>query len=259
MNHTARLILCLILALPFAAGADFESSFRDGLAAHQTKDYAKAKTLFTEALSLQPGNTAAMTNLAITELELGENGLAIAWFRRALTLEPGLAKAERGLRYAQSKLEIKEIPHRLEFSETLRNDVLERAPARAFLGLTALLILTSGWLLLGWFGRRRRARESQELTPSFPPTAGLLLILTAVLIALTVLKIHDLSLPRGTIVVKKTPALSAPAENAPTLFELHEGFEVVILELKDDWIQVNYPGGLTGWVPKTAVLPSATQ
>jgi len=61
------------------------------------------------------------------------------------------------------------------------------------------------------------------------------------------------------IVVKKTPALSAPAENAPTLFELHEGFEVVILELKDDWIQVNYPGGLTGWVPKTAVLPSATQ
>lgn len=238
-----------------AAGENFEALFRKGLASYQTKDYGKAKEFFSEALKKEPGNTAAMTNYALASFQTNNKGEAIAWFRRVLAIEPERSEARNGLKYAMSKLEVKEIPHRIETYETLRQNVLSLATARMFLALTALLILAAGWTLLGWLGQRRRAIQAQEVAPPFTFSLGVLLTLAIAGAVLTGFKLYDQTLPRGTVIGAKIEARSAPAEDAAALFDLYDGFEVVIRETKDNWVQVTYPGGLTGWIPKDRLLP----
>lgn len=232
----------------------FEEHFREGLAAYQTKAYDKALESFTQALVLEPGNTAAMTDAALAAFQLDKKGLAIAWFRRALALEPDLPEARDGLRFALTKLDVKEIPHRLETYETVRADVLVLAPARVFLALTALLLFASLWLLLGWLGARKRAHRAQEVTPPFRLSIAILGALASAGVILTAMKLYDSMLPRGTILGKTVDVLSAPAASGVSLFQLHEGFEVLIQDVNDEWVQVTYPGGLTGWIPKKEIL-----
>lgn len=244
--------ICLISATAGAAEAPtqgFDGHFREGLTFYQTKDYEKARQSFADALAIEPRNAAAMVNLGLTSFQLNDKGQAIALFRRALALEPDMKTAREGLRFAVSKLEIKEIPHRIETYETIRSNVLQLTTLRVFLALTAILILAAGWFLLSWLGERRRALRAQEAPAPFPVKVGALLTLALAGIALTVLKLYDGTLPRGTIVGGKIEARSAPAESGVVLFELHDGFEVLMREVKDGWVQVAYPGGLTGWIP----------
>lgn len=239
-----------------APAQNFDQLFRDGLNAYQTKAYDNALDLFGQALAIEPGNTAAMTDYALAAFQLGKKGLAIAWFRRALALEPDLAEARAGLKFSLAKIDVKEIPHRIEAYETLRSDVLMVAPTRVFLAVTALLLLVAGWLFLSWLGARKRALQAQDVTPSFPLSAAICCFLALAGLALSGLKLYDNTLPRGTVLAKAVDALSAPAETGVPLFQLHEGFEVLIQDVKDDWVQITYPGGLTGWIPKKELIPS---
>jgi hypothetical protein len=82
--------------------------------------------------------------------------------------------------------------------------------------------------------------------------------------ALSVAKVIDQSTLRGTIIAKKIESRSTPDMTGTSLFDLYEGLEVIVRQSTDSWVQVTYPGGPTGWIPKDAILtldgtiPSAT-
>jgi hypothetical protein len=119
----------------------------------------------------------------------------------------------------------------------------------------AITFLATGWLSLNWLRDWRKARLEEVSSPSIPASLVLCLILFILLTPLSALKILDHSIPRGTILDAKVPVRSAPLENAVVLFELHPGFEVIIREIQQDWVQVTYPGGMTGWIAKNHVMP----
>jgi uncharacterized protein YgiM (DUF1202 family) len=52
----------------------------------------------------------------------------------------------------------------------------------------------------------------------------------------------------GTVNVK-----SAPGDGQKTLFVIHEGTKVGILEQNGDWIKVELPNGNIGWIGAAAV------
>ncbi|MBX2987970.1 MAG: tetratricopeptide repeat protein [Bdellovibrionaceae bacterium] len=239
-----------------AAPRGFEDTFRAGLASYQNKDFEKARAEFNQALSLEPRNTAAMTNFALTLYQLNEKGAAIAWFRRVLAVDPRQEEARAGLTFAVSQLEIKEIPHRIETFETLRDNFLQYIPLKQALVLTALLLLASGWLLLNWLGERRRTLRLKEPPPPFPFKTAFLCTVFLGMATLLLLKIYDQTIPRGTIIPPKVAAKASPSDAGVSMFDLHEGFEVIIRDVRDDWVQVTYPGGLTGWIPKQALIPT---
>ena len=237
-----------------AAEANFDASFRAGLSDYQTKDYAKAATEFQTALTLDDRNTAAMDNLALAAFQLNKKGEAIAWFRRALSENSSDAAARAGLRYGFSQLGVKEIPHKLESFETLHEKLLVSLNLEELLALSAITLLVGGWWALQWAGRRKRALESEEATPTFPWQAVITLAVCVAASVLAGLKSEDLRQPRGTIVVEKIGAKTLPSENGVALFDLFEGFEVVINDRQKDWVQVTYPGGLSGWIPRAALI-----
>lgn len=237
----------------------FEEYFSRGTKSYQTKNFAEAILNFEKALDLHPESPTVLTDLGLSYFQVQKKGLSIAMFRRALFIDPSQPVAEAGLKYALSQLEIKEIPHQIETYERLRNTVLNSISLSGFHLLTALLLFASGFIWLQYLGRRRKAMELETAPPN-TPVIGLFLSISLILVAgFTVLKVYDLTIPRATVIADKVSAQTAPGEGQSGLFDLYAGFEVIIRNAASDWIQVSYPGGLTGWVKKDTLMSTSSK
>lgn len=233
---------------------NFEDYFSRGTKSYQEKKFDEAIFNFQKALDLHPESSTVMTDLGLSYFQVQKKGLSIAMLRRALFVDPSQSVAEAALTFVLSQLEVKEIPHQIETYERLRSNILNMASLNGFNLLSALLLFASGFLWLQYLGRRRKAFEA-ETAPPATPVIGLLLSLgLAFSICFTLLKIYDLSIPRATVIAGKVSAQTAPGEGQSGLFDLYEGFEVIIRNAANDWIQVSYPGGLTGWVKKDSLM-----
>lgn len=237
-----------------AAKSSGESHFRTGIEAYQKGDADEARAAFAQALQVSSENPNALYNLALIEQDLGRTGMAIALWRKALALNPGYQPARQALNWATDRLERKEIPHDTEIWETFRTSALVQFSLESFLLVTVLLLFLSGWLLLGYFGKRRQARLDEKPTPK--PSFSVLLFSTLFVLfaGLSLSKTFDQQSLRATVIPKKIEVRSTPDPEGTVLFDLHEGLEVIVRDSMGEWRQVTYPGGPTGWVPKTAVF-----
>lgn len=223
--------------------------FAKGIQSLQTKDPKTAMDLFREALSQHPGDTAVLTNLGIASLEAGQKGWAIAYLREALTLGSNLRETRQALEFSLSQLQIKEIPHEIEFWEKLRENVLVGISLPGLLLINAVALLLCGLVWIGYLKDRKAALENETAYAPLRIIHWAASLALFVSLTLVICKILDLSEVRGTIVAEKVQAFSAPSKEAPGLFEIYEGLEVLVQRAQGEWLQIRYPGGPTGWVP----------
>ncbi|MBC7371905.1 MAG: tetratricopeptide repeat protein [Bdellovibrionaceae bacterium] len=286
MSALLKLLFCILVFIPFAGAQapaptqvivapsatpterpveqtapqeklSFEENFGRGTKAYQEKKFPEAIAYFQKALDLHPDNATVLTNLGLSYFQNHQKGLAIAMLRRALYEDPTLSVAEAGLTFTVSQLEIKEIPHQIETYERLRSSVLNSATLAGFNLITALMLFSSGFIWLKFFGRRRKAFELEVAPPAAPLIGILLAIGFLVAFSFTLLKMYDLSVPRATIIADKVSAQTAPGDGQTGLFDLYAGFEVIVRNAASDWIQISYPGGLTGWVKKESLMATS--
>ncbi|MDG0814817.1 tetratricopeptide repeat protein [Bdellovibrio svalbardensis] len=260
---TKRLIVfffTLILpSLLWAQNATFAEYFKQGTQFYSAKEYEKARDAFAKAVETDPHNATALTNLALAQFQLGKKPLAIGLLRKALASDPELTTARAGLKYAQSQMEIKDVPHQIETYESVRSKLLAPVPLLAYLILTALLLFAAGWVLLSYLGRRRTALH-EEKSPPPTPVIGLLFSLGFIVsLTLLCLKIYDSSILRATVIEEKVSLQTAPGENQAAILDLYGGMEVVVKTLDKDWAQVTYPGSLTGWIKSSSVIITSGQ
>ena len=247
-------ILCSILGGRVAAAQSAESKFHEAVSAFKKGDLKQAKGLFLEVLDLEGANAPALFNLGLIEQKSGRSGMALGLWRKALVIQPEDSPTRAAIDWAKSKLERSEIPHEVELWESLRDMVLSRATLDKFLFVSAALLLAYGWLLLRYFGRRRQALLDERPLPAFPAFAVALAVIFVFSCGLSLAKAIDMKTVRGTILVKKIEARSAPETTATPLFELYEGLEVIVKRVAGDWVQVTYPGAASGWVPKSSLF-----
>lgn len=250
--------LCIFVILIFASiGALAQSStelFTQGTQAYLSKDYKKAKELFQKSLDLDPHNATILTNLALTEFQLGQKPMAIGLLRKALNLDPDVSTAEASLRFILSEQPIKEPPRHLSSYETLRTQLLQPVPLPAYLSLSVLAFLCAGWTLISYVKRRKKALEEEKEPPSFPLVPSVLTALCLLFSGLVLLKFYDSTILRGTIIAESVSLQTAPGENQVAIMDLPGGAEVQIRVDQEDWLQVTYPGSATGWIKKSSVL-----
>jgi tetratricopeptide (TPR) repeat protein len=257
-------LLCsLVISVPFARGEDpspstsaptFEEAFQKGIDAYQKKDYSAAQTAFLQALLIRPEETSTLTNLALTHYRLGQKGWALGYLREALAIDPGHREARQSYEFILEDSPPRDIPHQIEFWESLRSGFLNHFSLLTFALLSLALFLICGWVWLTYLGARKRAVRTESAPPGFPVVPSILLVFFCLALSLAAAKWKDTLDPRATVVVEKVAALTAPSEQSPSLFELFEGLEVLVRQVKGDWIQVTYPGALTGWIPKSSLL-----
>ncbi len=250
----ARTFITILFCLFVFEKAQAQSSpFETGLVNYQNKKFTEAKAAFEEALKSSPTDAAALTNLGLTAYQLGQKSWSVAYFRKAITLNPSLPAASQGLAFVLPQLEVKEIPHQIETYELIREKFLEPAGEYSYFWLLAGLVFLLGWSLIKYFGQRKRAETEDLVYPPFPWMAVVAGIFSVIFLSLAIAKIYDTQIPRGTIIEEKVSAQSAPGENQLSLFDLYGGFEVLIRSQSSEWVQVTYPGALTGWIKKTSL------
>lgn len=94
-----------------------------GIARRRIGDVDGAYAAYTTALTLDPHDTVAMNGIGNQHLERENFSVAIDYFRRALALRPGFAKAGKNLAYALS------LANEIEPARAAFEDLLQRHPA----------------------------------------------------------------------------------------------------------------------------------
>lgn len=239
--------------------ASFGDLFKQGTQFYQDKKFDKSVQSFELAVAKDPRNATVLTNLALAQYQLGKKSLALSNLRKALSFDPSLTTARAGLKYVLSQMDIKDIPHQIETYETLRAKVLNPVDLSSYLSMTALFLFVSGWLLLTYMGRRRQAIKDEKAMPATPLLGVFFFICFLTSSILGGFKIYDGSIVRGTIILDKVSLQTAPGENQASVLDLYAGMEVVVDSAQQDWVQVTYPGAMTGWIKSASLIVTSGQ
>jgi tetratricopeptide (TPR) repeat protein len=254
----AQTLVSTVLALGLTVGAahatdhatdhamDDQSLLQKGLSAYQNKQYAEARDAFQSLLAQGAVQPTVLHNLALAEFQLDQKPMALALWRKALSIQPSFRPAREGRAYLESKMQMH--PFETDSLNLWVHRNLESLSFFDLLWLNALVILLAGWQWIEYFGRRGQAFAEGSSLPTFPTMAALLSAVFIGLVTLAALKGKDSFSDRATITAAKVSARSLPADGGVGLFDLSGGNEVLIRRQQDGWSQVQNSDGSTGWV-----------
>ncbi len=245
--RTLVVVLLVAAAFPAAAGEP-ETLFRKGNEAYSNGRFMEAAGYYQEILRYGIADPRVEYNLGNAAFKQGHLGEAILHYRRAALLDPTDDEIRGNLAFVESRRADRvfrpESAGVVRWLERLQNRI---GPDRQALGSLAILwavvlVLAAGLALPG----RWKAWHGWT-------TAGLLVAVLALSCSwwFTMSRLQ----PNRTAVVlaAEVEILTGPGENNATLVVAHEGLDLAIRSIRNDWIQVTLPDGLTGWVPREAV------
>lgn len=236
--------LALLAAAPLAPAAPMPpppaARFEAANRAYLDRDFEAAARGYQALLAEGWESPALHVNLGNARLRLGRRGAAIASYTRALRLDPGDADARANLELARAG--IVDVLEREARPLLLR--AVDRAPDALALGLFGL-----GWLAL-WTGLalRRFTSARSRASGGAGAAAFAAAILAACGGALLAGKAAGRSTPMAIVVVQAAPVREGPEPALQPGFDLHEGTEVRILEVRGAAVRVRLGTGAEGWV-----------
>lgn len=241
----------------FSANAEpskAQALFQEGIRLFQEKNYPEASAHFAQAAELSPNNGMILYNWAVSLLQEGRAPAAAGALRKALSTHPDFSAAKRALEYTEKYL--KPTPHMGEASlwEIYRSRWLSTLSIHHLLALTLLFLIPGGYLMLKYWGRRKRAFDNETPLPSFPSVGVGISALFVVSLVVTLTKAYSFLETRATVITETAQLRSGPSLDDTALLALSGGTEVIIHRSAGEWAQVSYPGGLSGWVEKSSLF-----
>lgn len=233
----------------------FDQLFQDGVKSFQAQEFEKASSHFKEALALQPDNTTVLVNLALAQFKLGQKPAAYASFKKALHIDPSFSVAQQGFEFMETQFQVREIPHRVDTYQRLRTYLVEPVSVLVPLVLSLTLLLVWGVQFFRFLGARKRAYQEGADPQGYSPYQIVLATLLAFSLFWIALFKYDSTIERGIVQVESVPVRSSPLLTSPEVLQLFGGLEVRILRKQDEWLQVEYPGSIAGWIPANSILP----
>ena len=151
------LLILFNLNISSAQNSQPQELYLSGVQAFQSQDFQKAQELFKQGLEMSPNNLNLLYNWGLAELKLENKGLAVAAWRKALSLSPGFTPAREALKFASDNIQgIQSAQVNYTGFDKFWNWALSvNYQAYLFLGL----LLMIGWaaLLLKYWGLRNSA------------------------------------------------------------------------------------------------------
>jgi tetratricopeptide (TPR) repeat protein len=224
------------------------ATFEDAVGKYRGSQFKEALADFSALLDQDPDNVALLINASLAAFKASEMGLSVGFLKKALRLEPQNQTARNALSYVQSQMSPKDLPRELSNWELLRGQILVHLTVPQWISFSMLCLLGALWALLSFLGRRRQAIKGGAPPPGFKLIEFALVSLGVIGFSLAGAKLIDARQVRGVLLPAKVTVYSAPNSSSVSLLNLHSGFEVVFLRQQDSWVQIQYPGSVTGWV-----------
>lgn len=246
--------VCLITFSGIALGATSENEdlFQKGLSAYHSKQYSEARDVFQKLLDQGQVSPPLLNNLALSVYELDQKPLALALWRKALSISPGFRPAEKGRDLLENKMQMR--PLERDSFQLWMHRSLESLSLQILLVVAALFLALTGWFGLRYWGERSLALDLAQPLPTFPMHIALLGGVLILLLAVTGLKVKDGMATRATIIQAKASARSLPTDEGVELFDLSGGVEVFVRQIDNGWSQVQNAEGSNGWVKNSDLM-----
>jgi tetratricopeptide (TPR) repeat protein len=243
------LVLASVALVGCGGSADLSAMrlFEEAQGAFDKGEFGRAATLYESLLEKSGESGAVLYNLGNAYSKAGRFGHAIAAYRRAMRYRPRDPLLEANFKTARTAgapgAEPRSLLDHVFFFRRWLSYPEKATLLAAFATLTFVLALLSVILV------RRRALLR---TPAWA-ALGLTMLLGIVL----ALDWYAIEVERhGVVVAKEVTARKGNAESyAPAFTEpLTEGTEFTVLEARRDWLHVELPGRLSGWLPRDQVV-----
>ena len=217
--------------------------------AYAKGDYAKALALY-DSVYAHESSAGLLFNIGNCHMKLGDVPHALLYFERASRLQPGAEDIQANLDYARSQVvdRVNELPGFTLGSlwDKLRggNDVDQWA-RRSLWACLLLFALASGFLFVRQ-GMWRRVLLG---------IAAACLLLTGLSVALAAYRVSEITdRSQAIIMLPKVDVRGEPRSEATTVFVLHEGTKVSVLQEESGWYEVKLGSGSVGWAPPGALV-----
>ena len=212
---------------------------------HYTKgEYQAALENYSKIEEMGYNSPKLLFNLGNTYFKLGENGRAILYFERALKLNPSDSDAERNLALARE--------YTLDKIESVPEFILTTWIRRASFTMSsngwawASIVFAAMFALLILFFRYATTSGKRKLY-FFSGFTALLLGIASLLFAWSQ-KSNFTSQDYAIVMRPVSSVKSSPDSSGKTLFILHEGTKVELLERIGGWQRVELSDGRQGWI-----------
>ena len=245
----AATLLAILLMLPLgmqAAESYPDSLWKAGVEAYTAGDWNQAVSAWSDVAETGLRSKELYFNLGNAYFKAGETARAILNYERALRLDPSDADIRYNLEFARNQTQdrIDEVPELI--LKTWARKVNYLLPSNAWAGLSLFfLALALALTLLFLLGPTAGARRAGFFTG----IAALLLALAAWGFARSqkaAAERHDAAIVMRPV----TSVTSSPSsEAAKSLFILHEGTKVKVLDEVSGFSDIELADGRRGWIP----------
>jgi tetratricopeptide (TPR) repeat protein len=235
-----QFVFIIPLLFTVCAYAQPEAWFAQANERYQQEDYAEAQALYDSIVSAGYAHPETHFNLANTHYRLGNIGLAILNYEKALQIDPSDQDARHNLDLAKRQTvdEFNVVP--TPALKRVFNDAASILASGTWTILALLAFLMAVIFVWLFLFKNRSA-----------------LIVTAFIVSLIAGSLFE-GFAYGTHVLEKeefaivtatnTYVKSAPADGGTDLYILHEGTKVKVLETFEGWQKVKLADGKLGWV-----------
>ena len=239
----ALLVLLLGLAMPAAAQEDVSSLWEKAGEAFAAGQWQNALNCYQMIEGEGLVSDDLYYNIGNTFLKLQDNAHAILYYERALKLNPSHADAAHNLEIVRQMTldKIDEVPDFILVSWF--HNLRQGLSANAWAWITLGLLLLAGILLTVF--RSGAPRSLRKVS----------FILSCIVLVLAIFT-FIFSLQQKRAVTRQDSAIvtapvcsvkSSPAEGGKTVFVLHEGTKVRLLDDVGDWARIEIADGRQGW------------
>jgi tetratricopeptide (TPR) repeat protein len=247
-----RQVICLLLMLSlplFSWSNDYGALFQKANEQYKKAQYQDAVQSYSELLTGGYRSEAVYFNLGNAYFKLGDIPSALLYYEKAHKLAPGDEDVNFNIYFASSKTADKVEPEPEFFVTQWWRGAMLYFSIGALSVLTILcFIIGSGLLVLYLFTPVASVKKLSFYigVPLF--LAGVLFIFIANR------QEHYFNDHRQAIIFNGSVSVrSGPGDQAATLFVLHDGTKVNILDNNNGWIKVQLANGNEGWIQQSDV------
>ncbi|MXV15728.1 tetratricopeptide repeat protein [Hufsiella ginkgonis] len=243
-----RLALFLLLVLPFCAFAEDPSLFGRANAQYAKSQYKEAAATYRRLISEGFQSAPLYYNMANACYKTGDIPSAILYYEKAARLSPGDEDIRFNLLLANSKItdKIEAVPE-FFLAKWWRSAILA-FPADALAACAVVFILLGSAAVIAYFFAGSVALKKGAFFVSLILVLlGLAAILMAGLQERYFRDHHQSVVFEGSVTVK-----SGPSVQSKSLFVVHSGTKVDVLETNGGWIRISLASGNEGWMPVAA-------
>lgn len=250
----------VVLLWPMTSRADaVDDAFVAGNEAAGAGRWSDAAEAYRRADALLRESSPVLDyNLGTAYARQGDLGPAALHFERALVAAPTTSEV-----YVASRENLDVVRRQLELDATKEGHLIDRSAtswevlreilAQSFVGLVILIVGFAALVFLALELRRRQVHDAR-----WGPTSVVLVGFAGLFILGAPLHYIASRYNRDApiaVTLATTPVFKGPSTRHETVFEVHMGSRVRILERSRGWQRIQLSGRFEGWVPDDAVDP----